>query len=1219
MRYLLCCLLFVVASSAFAEPPQARMAEKHRALFKEFCVECHGPEKQSGKFRVDDLSFDIANIETAEKWQKILNALNSGEMPPEDSKQPPVALKTDFLDELSNVMVAARKRLSDQGGLITMRRLNRREYRNTLRELLGVEINVSGLPSDTGTGGFDTAGQNLFMSANQFEQYQVLGREALDEAFAWHAAAGQERKLRIEVEENNKRIKQKYEEQLDALDRATKWVKAVDAAIAQAENAEVVEKLRKQLKTENLVRREWAQFKGAPAPEDFGFRTVENNADKALGATAYSTSVGAGYMRPYHERYLKQPHLETGAYLTIMANDFGNDVFSLVVPHSWPVGNYIVRVRIGAIDNAAPERRFIEFGTHPRNGQVLSTHEVTGTIAEPQVIEIPLTLTKEHADTSNRTIFIREKGTSDHYTQTRRVFGEGKAKNGIGPELALWVDWLEVERQTGDTKTTEPKPPRFGIGDNRQVGSASAAGHRHVRFECEAANEKVSKYVAAQVEARERAQKWVKAVEEAAALPENKDVVTELKKASKNDAIFRRSWDKIKGAPSPESFGFKTEENNADKANSALGENWQKYHEYYLSRPELDRGAYLGTPTMHPAVMALGFLQLPVPNEWSSGDYIFRVRIAAAKEARPEQRFLEVGMHPRNGMVRATYEITGTMEQPQIVEMKFSLTMSQTDSGDRTLFIREKGAWDNNEEGGRKRSAAVKRNGIGPEAVLWIDYMEIERLSDAVKPLPPGLAAIELTLDDKQTKAPPVEEVQAAIARFAQVAFRGTEPTESYLKRLATIYDAHLKAGAKPAVALKDTLAIVLSSPMFLYLVEPTLLVPSESLVPSDSTVPLVAAKGNGTNATKGTNENAGPSAGNSAATSSKLSSNELAVRLSYFLWSAPPDAELLAVARSGELLRPEVLAAQTTRLLDDPRSYEFVKGFVFQWLGMDRLDFFEVNRPKYPRFDDSTRLAAKNEVYETVAYMLRNNAPLSDLLKSDYVVVNRVLGDFYGIPNVSGDAYQKVSVPADSPRGGLLGMAAINVMGGNGDRTSPVERGAWVLRKLLNDPPPPAPANVPQITRLAGKVLTTRERLIAHQEDAQCASCHRKIDPIGFGLENFDAVGQWRIEDSYQVMDENGKPVKGASKTWKIEAASILHKGPSFNSYFELRDIISSKREDFARGFSSALVEYALGRPTGFRDEPLLDAMLARSKAQRLAIREFIFVLVGSDAFRTK
>jgi len=211
------------------------------------------------------------------------------------------------------------------------------------------------------------------------------------------------------------------------------------------------------------------------------------------------------------------------------------------------------------------------------------------------------------------------------------------------------------------------------------------------------------------------------------------------------------------------------------------------------------------------------------------------------------------------------------------------------------------------------------------------------------------------------------------------------------------------------------------------------------------------------------------------------------------------------------------------------------------------------------------------------------------------------------------------VPLPKNSPRGGLLGMAAIHIMGGNGEVSSPVDRGAWVLRKLLNDPPPPAPANIPAITRLAGQALTTRERMIAHQQDAQCASCHRRIDPIGFGLENFDAVGQWRTEDSYQVRDENGKPVANAKKTWTIDPAAAFHNGPAFKDFFELREHIAARSDDFARGFTLALIEYALGRPIGFRDEPLIADMLREAGKQDLAMREFILALVRSQEFHTK
>ncbi len=887
-------LLSAYAPSQAAEPQgRAAMDQRHKALFQETCVSCHGPDKQKGKFRVDDLSFEIKNIETAEKWQKVLNQMNSGDMPPEDEKQPANAAKADFLDDLANVMVAARRSLGDQNGVITMRRLNRREYKNTLRELLGVEINVSDLPADGGGGSFDTVGANLFMSANQFEQYQVLGREAVEEAFAWQAAAGVEKKLHYEAE------------------------------------------------------------------------------------------------------------------------------------------------------------------------------------------------------------------------------------------------------------TTTPI---------------------------------VKKFVEYQIDAKARAERWVKAVDEAAAKPENKDIVAKIRKESKNDSIFRREWARIPGAPNPRTFGFdKKGENDADLANDSLNAGWLKYHQYYMAQPAVDKGAYLGTQTRHPAELNVNYIELLVPFDWPVGDYIVRVKAAATKDAPPERRFLDFGIYARTGRVMATHEITGTIKAPQVIEIPLTLTRSNMTRENRSLFVREKGSWDTNDEGGRKRAEAVKRNGIGPELTLWVDWIEVERVPKADKPKPPGIAALSIPLDDK-SPAPAAPELRTALERFATEAFRGTTPPKDYIDRLLSLYEVRRKAGDKHSAALKETLAVVLSSPMYLYLAEPT---PDEKR--------------------------------------RQLTGMELATRLAYFLWSAPPDAQLRDLAQHGDLQKPEVLAAQTELLLNDPRSADFLEAFTHQWLGLDRIDFFEVNRSLYPRFDTGTKVAAKGEVHETMAYIMRNNASLRDLLKSDYVMINRVLAHYYGISGVKGDGYEKVSLPKDSPRGGLLGMAAIHFMGGNGERTSPVERGAWVLRKLLHDPPPPAPANVPAITRLAGKVLTTHERLLAHQEDPQCASCHRKIDPVGFGLENFDAAGQWRTEDSYMAIDANGKPDPKSKKTWTIEAAAALYKGPAFKDFFGLRDIIASKSDAFARSFSEALIEFALGRPPGFRDEPLIAGMIQQAGKKNLAIREFIHALVASQEFHTK
>lgn len=886
-------LSLVSASASAAEKEPAQMPERHRQLLAEHCQGCHDATKQKGKFRVDDLPLAITDLQTAERWQKVLDQMNSGDMPPQDEKQPDSNSKADFLDSLANVMVAARRDLSDQHGVITMRRLNRREYRNTLRDLLGVEINVSELPADTAVGGFDTAGANLFMSGNQFEQYQQLGREALDEAFDRLASRGTEKSLRYEAE------------------------------------------------------------------------------------------------------------------------------------------------------------------------------TFTGVIQK---------------------------------------FNEGE------------------------------------------------------------------------IDARERAQKWARGVEEAAARPENHEIVAKLKKESKNDAIFRRSWEKIPGAPSPESFGFINRENTADKANAALNPYWLTYHQHYLTYPALDTGAYLGVQTVHPSVLQIGWITMLVPFNWPVGEYVVRVRIAANQHATPERRYLEFGINPNNnGQVLSTHEVTGTMDAPQIIEIPLTMTRKHTDRADRVLFIRERATADTNEQISARLQAGRKANGLGPDLALWVDWMEIERRVEKDRPLPPGIAALDLALDDKA--APPTPAVlRTAVERFATEAFRGQRPEAGYLDRVVSLYELRRAAGDKHSVALKETLSVILASPAFLYLAEP-------------------------------------------AADEKRraLKDVELATRLAYFLWSAPPDAALRGLAARGELRKPAVLAAETGRLLADPRSEAFVKAFTYQWLGMDRLDFFQVNLTRHPQFDNSTKLAARNEVYETVRHVLHSDASIRDFLKADYVVVNSLLARYYGLDGVKGDGYQKVLLPKDSPRSGLLGMAAIHLMGGNGDQTSPVERGAWVLRKLLNDPPPPAPPNVPALTRLNDKVLTTSERLKMHQEEPQCASCHRKIDPIGLGLENFDAVGKWRNEDSAMATDSNGKPNPKTQKTWSINTAAALHNGPSFQDYPGLRDIIAARHQAFARGFSAALVEYALGRPCGFSDEPLLDDMLKQAGSKNHSLREFIHALVRSQAFQTK
>ena len=1110
-------LLCLAAPVPAATPMQARFQEEHRVFLKNYCLECHNEDKQKGKVRLDQLSFTLDSVQGADLWQKILNQINSGEMPPEDSKQPERGEKTEFLDALSHTLMAARRSLGDSGGKITMRRLNRREYRNTIRDLLGVAIDVRDLPADGGAGTFDTAGSSLFMSSDQLEQYLSLGRRALEESFARlsppTASLRKVEKLRKEPEEWANKYMPIYAEGYEKKYAQFKtWCDAVDTVAAAPENAAVVGKLREdpRLKTQpHLFYSRFSEIPGAPAPTQFNFRDVE---DAQFARSEYS------FHHQYYADYQKLPQRETGAYL--MLYSLGRYT-AIAAPSTWPPGRYILRVRLAATDESPQERRFIEVGTGKADASdfnVLSSHQVTGTLANPQLLEIPVDINAG----GDRTFTLRDKRPNTRAAEYA-LFREAWDKTGSGPRPCIWVDFVELEGPTGAVHpaegTTVYKQRReVELHANAMVGGTYNGyykeGHR----------------------------------------------------------VAKAYLDSDRSMP-PSAFGKGIPDEVEAKFRVKVFEEHGPSFERYLNDPLTQVGAYLTIFNVHteevvtlPPDQPSGWLKTKHAIETAPpGEYVLRVRIGAVEGTPAERRFLMLGSRKEKDefTLLQTFQINGTTSAPQTLEVPVSITAD----GPHTFVLREKRDPKRDHE---SYTEARKATGVGPVSALWIDWVEWEGPLNA-----PGESASEGLLQARTQDSAGAKDL---LERFATRAFRGKAPHPDYLAKLMGVFEARLKAGDSFQAALTEPLAVVLATPSFLYLSEP-----AEEQKPRP------------------------------------LSALELATRLSYFLWSAPPDATLVALARSGELQKPAVLAAQVDRLLESEKSREFVNGFTHQWLRMDRLDFFQFNTQLFRDFDESTKAAARTEVFRTVEHLLRENASVRDLLKADYVVVNGLLGTFYGLEGVSGDAFRKVSLPGGSPRGGLLGMAAVLAMGSNGEHTSPVERGAWVLRFLLNAPPPNAPPNVPQLTRLNGQLLTTRERLLAHQEQPQCASCHRAIDPIGFGLENFNTVGKWRTEDSFQAVDANGKPNPKLIKHWTIDPAAALHKGPAFKDYFELRDIIASKPEAFARGLAENLIAYALGRPFGFTDEELAAGMVERVKTKNFALREFVYALVGSREFQTK
>ncbi|MGI9441115.1 MAG: DUF1592 domain-containing protein [Rubripirellula sp.] len=825
------------------ESEAASLPEIKRDFLRAYCFDCHDSANQEGQLDLEEISFDLSNIESAARWQKVLDAINSGEMPPEDATQPTASSKADFLEALSGKLVIARQILSDSGGVITMRRLNRREYANTIRTLLGVDIELDELPSDADPGSFDTSGASLYISSDQIEKYLSLGRQAVSTLIASHT--------------NRKQIDLHKE--------------------CETETNRVIKKRRDQLLKRHKLAEDWRKSDGRP-PTDFGY----------IDASRVQFEEGQ-YKKsfPAYDAYLNLPSTSTGVAFTV--SQAGAMVNYTSLPTTAPAGEYLVRIRVGRLPHASPQRSYIEYGNAApgaRTGEIVvrGHHKITGTYEQPEIIEFPLTINHDN----ERKIALRERQPNTREA-ARTAFNSARSQGKDLPPPAIWLDWVEI---IGPINRNQTK--------------------KHF------------------------------------------------------DRLFPSSKDS-------------KEFNNA--------------------------------------------------------------------------RFI--------------------------------------------------------------------------------------------------------------------------LKQFAERAFRSKQPSENYLDRLEQLYQEEKKSGLNFKRALVTPLAAVLASPSFLYLQEP-----------------------------------------NDSIHRRALTDQELAVRLSYLLWSGPPDQRLLYLAGKGKLRKPAILEEETERLLADPRSIQFVRSFTHQWLQMERLDFFQFNFVRYPQFDESMKMAAREEVFQTFDSLLRNDGSLGKLIKSDHIVINEILADYYGLPGVSGNEYQRVPVPPTSPRGGLLGMAAILAMGSDGERASPVERGAWVLRKVLHNPPPPAPANVPQLSRLSDKLLSVRELQAAHMEEPQCAQCHRKIDPIGFGLHNFDATGQWREKEKVRLIANN--KVRRA-KTHVIDPSGTLPNGDTFANFFELRDQIAKQEQNFARGFSESLIEYGLGRPYGFSDRTLADKILAEAGTQGNQISAFIHALVQSKAFRQK
>ncbi len=336
-----------------------------------------------------------------------------------------------------------------------------------------------------------------------------------------------------------------------------------------------------------------------------------------------------------------------------------------------------------------------------------------------------------------------------------------------------------------------------------------------------------------------------------------------------------------------------------------------------------------------------------------------------------------------------------------------------------------------------------------------------------------------------------------------------------------------------------------------------------------------------------------------------RIPSLELASRLSFFLWSSLPDDELLGHAESGQLHHPEVLKTQVERMLTDARSESLVSNFAAQWLYLRNLDNFRPDMRRFPDFDDNLRHALRRETELLFEHVLRQDQSVLKLIDSDITFLNERLAKHYGIPHVYGSEFRPVKVAGTKhPRGGILRHGSILAVTSYATRTSPTVRGSWILENILGTPPPPPPPNVPSLKdKTATSAVTIRERLAEHRANQACASCHDRIDPVGFGLENFDAVGRWRLFDQEQPVD----------------AAGALPDGTSVSGPAELEAGILAHPELFVGTLTEKLLTFALGRGVEPADGPAVRKIVRDAAKHQYRFSSLILGIASSHPFQMR
>jgi len=501
---------------------------------------------------------------------------------------------------------------------------------------------------------------------------------------------------------------------------------------------------------------------------------------------------------------------------------------------------------------------------------------------------------------------------------------------------------------------------------------------------------------------------------------------------------------------------------------------------------------------------------------------------------------------------------------------------------------------------GKKKKPNVKRESAAenkprPKPTPFGDRLDIEVMSvqfqAPVYASWPPPSHQRLLFDSENSDDEP-RYVRELLARFMTSAFR-RPVTKEEVEQTAHLFEVIRPKTDSFEEAVRETFASVLVSPHFLYIVERR-----------------AFKKGSGTGVQS--TRPAVPVAAPDSILNQRVTDFELASRLSYFLWSSAPDQQLLKLAQQGKLHESKVLEQQVVRMLKDQRCLEFVGRFVDQWLDLDALNRVAVNPEYFPDFDSDLKQHMRKETQAYFAEILHNDRSTLELLDSDWTMLNRPLAKHYGLEGPRSSRFERVALQPATRPGGLLGHGAFLLANSNGEDSHPIKRAVWVLDRLLDSPPASPPPDVPELDAESPDLakLTLKEQLEVHRKKESCANCHQGIDPWGVPLENFDAVGRWRIE----------VPAHKKRPATTVDATSMLPDGKEIDGVQQLQQyLVKDCSEKFARSLVKRLMAYGLGRSLDFGDREAIQALTTRFVENDFRLKSLIIDFVQSEAFQTK